>query len=79
MNAASSINGSVAATRLRPGFYDPLADEPETVAMNTSVSTQSAFAETQTSLSDPKPGGMKSRFSSPGFAEKIHWARDAGD
>ena len=33
----------------------------------------------QTSLSDPKPGGMKSRFSSPGFAEKIHWARDAGD
>ena len=35
--------------------------------------------QSQTSLSDPKPGGMKSRFSSPGFAEKIHWARDAGD
>ena len=32
----------------------------------------------QTSLSDPKLGGMKSRFSSPSFAEKIHTARDAG-
>ena len=47
MNAASSINGSVAATRLRPGFYEPLADEPETVSMNPSISTQSAFAETK--------------------------------
>ncbi len=47
MSAAPTINGSAAATRLRPGFYDPLADEPETVAVNTSVSTQSASAATK--------------------------------
>ena len=39
---------------------------------------QFLYPEGQTSLSDPKLGGMKSRFSSPSFAEKIHTARDAG-
>ena len=31
MNATPTINGSAAARPMRPGFYDPLADGPETV------------------------------------------------
>ena len=37
MNAAPSINGSTAARPMRPGFYDPLADEPETVTVSPSA------------------------------------------
>lgn len=37
MNDSPSINGSAAATRARPGFFDPLADEPATVTGNPSA------------------------------------------
>lgn len=37
MNAAPTINGSPAARPMRPGFYDPLADEPETVTVSPSA------------------------------------------